>query len=52
MKTETMIKKQYVLPDCFFVACAAEDVISTSSYAHYDEGDGEWLNWKDLNRSR
>ena len=51
MKTERMIKKQYAVP-CFDLAIhSSEDVISTS-YVLCEEGDGEWLNWADMNRAR
>ena len=50
MKIEQM-KKQYAAP-CFDLSMhSSEDVISTS-YVLCEEGDGEWLNWADINRAR
>ena len=45
------MKKQYTAPCCDLAACSAEDII-TASLVLYDEGDGEWLNWAEMNRSR
>lgn len=44
-------KKQYTAPCCDLAVGSAEDIV-TLSLTLFEEGDGEWLDWAEMNRSR
>ena len=45
------MKKNYMSPVSDIIACLAKDIITASGISGYernDSGNGEWLNWSDM----
>lgn len=42
-----MEKRNYFRP-AVYILCVDSDVIATSGYSHADQGEGDWVDWQDM----